>query len=152
MGRVRHIGKRNYCTIDKRLCFRYLDSQSLFYVNRTFKPIAYLCDCKGRFVSELVGNPNCWFSHVKAQIKHQIQHFKYNILNAQDLFLSHVGSETPLSLQFAVPVCVTVQIGLCRSWSKTVCVSSYKVKALSSYLYMQKHYSILSTERNTQLS
>ena len=72
---------------------------------------------------------------MKAQIKHltfQVQHFK----RPRHQFLSHVGSETSLSLQFAVTVCVTVQVGLCRSWSKTVCVSSYKVKVLILKLKM----------------
>ena len=31
-----------------------------------FKLLAFFCDCTGQFVSDLVGNPNCWFSHVKA--------------------------------------------------------------------------------------
>ena len=25
-----------------------------------------ICDCADQLVSELVGNPNCWFSHAKA--------------------------------------------------------------------------------------
>ena len=40
------------CTADQRFCFR----------------IAFVCDCTVRFVSDLVGNPNRWFSHAQAQI------------------------------------------------------------------------------------
>ena len=35
---------------------------------RKFKLLALLCDCAAWFVSDLVGTPNCWFSHAQAQI------------------------------------------------------------------------------------
>ena len=33
---------------------------------RNFKLLALLCDCAAWFVSDLVGNPNCWFCHAQA--------------------------------------------------------------------------------------
>ena len=40
--------------------------QSLFYLN--FKPLAILCGCTARFVSDLVGNPEDRFSHNEAHL------------------------------------------------------------------------------------
>ena len=42
-------------------------SQFYFYI-QSFKLQALCCDCTGQFVSDLVGNPNCWFSHAQVQI------------------------------------------------------------------------------------
>ena len=39
-------------------------SASLF----SLQHLARFCDCTVWFVSDLVGNPNCWFSHAKAQL------------------------------------------------------------------------------------
>ena len=44
------------------LCFRYTDSTILLH------SLAIFCACIARFVSDLVENPNCWFSHAKAQM------------------------------------------------------------------------------------
>ena len=41
--------------------------QFLFYLYSKFQALACFCECVGQFVSALVGNPNCWFSHVLAQ-------------------------------------------------------------------------------------
>ena len=38
--------------------------QSIFFLNPNFKLLDILRDCTGRFVSELVGNPNCKGSFV----------------------------------------------------------------------------------------
>ena len=38
---------------------------------QNFKILAFFCDCTAWFVSDLVRNPNCWFSHAQAQIKEQ---------------------------------------------------------------------------------
>ena len=48
---------------DQRLCFRYTDSKIPLH----FQPLS-ICDCTARFVSDLVRNPNCWFSHAQAQM------------------------------------------------------------------------------------
>ena len=48
----------------QRRCFRYTDSSFI----RNFKLLAIFCDCTGRFVSDLVGNPNCWFSDAQAHM------------------------------------------------------------------------------------
>ena len=54
------------CTADQCLCFRYTDRTiSLLLI---FKLLAFFCDSTGWFVSDLVGNLDCWFSHGKAQI------------------------------------------------------------------------------------
>ena len=42
------------------------------------------CDCTGRFVSDLVGIPNCWFSHAQAHISLRsllsfTNHFQFHI-------------------------------------------------------------------------
>ena len=50
-----------------RLCFRYTDSAiPLLLKIRNVKLLTSFFDCKGRFVSDVVGNLNCWFSHAKA--------------------------------------------------------------------------------------
>ena len=36
--------------------------QYLFLLNQDFKPFAYFCDCKALFRSDLMGNPEDWFS------------------------------------------------------------------------------------------
>ena len=55
------------CTADQHLCFRYSDSKSLL-LKFNFQPPSLLCDCTGQFVSDLVGNPEDWFSCIAAQI------------------------------------------------------------------------------------
>ena len=40
--------------------------QSLFFLNPNFNLLAFFCDCTGWFVSDMVGNSNCWFSCAKA--------------------------------------------------------------------------------------
>ena len=49
---------RSYCQADQRLCFRYTDSKITLVVKSKISII----DCTGRFVSELVGNPEDRFS------------------------------------------------------------------------------------------
>ena len=56
------------CEADQRLCFRCTDSSISLLKSVIFKLLACLCDCTGRFVSDLVGNPEDRFSHVVAQI------------------------------------------------------------------------------------
>ena len=41
-------------------------------LSQNFKPLACFCDCTGRFVSHLVGNPKDRFSRVMAHMKHDI--------------------------------------------------------------------------------
>ena len=55
---------------DQCLCFRYTDSTIPLLPKfiRNFKPLAILCGCAARFVSDLVGNPEDRFSHNEAQI------------------------------------------------------------------------------------
>ena len=54
---------------DQRLCFRYIDSTiPLLPKSENFKPPAIFCGCTARFVSDLVGNPEDWFSHDAAQM------------------------------------------------------------------------------------
>ena len=69
----------SHCTADLRLCFPCTAGclcfpsqmvQSFFAYNQNFKLLACFCDCTGQFVSDLVGNPNCWFSCVKAHLSY----------------------------------------------------------------------------------
>ena len=56
---------RSNCEADQRLCFRYTDSRihPLLILKNNVKILAF--SYTGRFVSELVGNPNCLFSHAQ---------------------------------------------------------------------------------------
>ena len=52
---------------DERICFRTIDSIIFFYLNFLLcKLLAFLRDCTDRFVIDLVGNQDCWFSQAKA--------------------------------------------------------------------------------------
>ena len=52
---------------DQRLCFRYSDSTIPLLLKSDFKLLAFFCDYTGRFMSDLVGNPEDRFSRVAAQ-------------------------------------------------------------------------------------
>ena len=58
---------RSNCTADQRLCFRYINSTIPLLPN--FKPLTIFFGCTARFVSDLVRNPEDWFSHIVAHIK-----------------------------------------------------------------------------------
>ena len=51
----------------ERLQDHWSSGSSSSYI-RNFKLLACFCDCTGQFVSDLVGNPEDWFSRVAAQI------------------------------------------------------------------------------------
>ena len=53
---------------DQRLCFRYTESTIPLLYIPNFKPLAILCGCTARFVSDLVGNSEDRFSHNEAQM------------------------------------------------------------------------------------
>ena len=56
----------NY-TADQRPCFRYTDSTiPLYPKSENFKLLAFFLDCTGRFLSNLVRNPEDQFSGVAA--------------------------------------------------------------------------------------
>ena len=58
------------CTADQRLCIRYSDSTIPSSPQiQNFKLLTIFCDCAGRFVSDLVVYPNCWFSHAQAHFR-----------------------------------------------------------------------------------
>ena len=52
--------------------------QSLYFLNfiHNFKPLAILSGCTAWFVSDLVGNPEDWFSHTKA---HKFMSYKLEV-------------------------------------------------------------------------
>ena len=52
-------------------------SQFYIYI-QSFKLLALCCDCTGQFVSDLVGNPNCWFSHSQVQI-----YYSFVVINSR---------------------------------------------------------------------
>ena len=41
--------------------YQHMRPKSGFKFPRPFKLLTPFCDCTGRFVSDLVRNPNCWF-------------------------------------------------------------------------------------------
>ena len=54
---------------DQCLCFLYMDRVlPLLAKIQNFTPLAILCGCTALFVSDLVGNPDCWFCHKAAQM------------------------------------------------------------------------------------
>ena len=76
---------RSNCEADQRLCFRYTDSTiPLLSKSKIFQPLA-ICDCTGRFISDLVENPICWFSHAQA-------HFMFLWLLMNSVLKPKVGS------------------------------------------------------------
>ena len=57
------------CEADQRLCFRYSDSTIPLFISiysQSFKPLG--CFCTGRFVTNLVGNPEDCFSRIAAHL------------------------------------------------------------------------------------
>ena len=67
---------RSNCEADQRLCFRYMDSTiPLLSKSKNFQPLTIFCDCTALFVSDLVGNPNCWFSHAQAHLPLEFRGF-----------------------------------------------------------------------------
>ena len=57
---------------DQHLCFGYTDSTiPLLPIIKiqNFQPLAIFCNCTAWFVSDLVGNPEDWFSHKEAHVK-----------------------------------------------------------------------------------
>ena len=59
---------------DHRLCLHYTDCTiPLLFKFRNFKPLAVLCGCTARFMSDLVGNPEDRFSHNEADLIVHVQ-------------------------------------------------------------------------------
>ena len=61
---------RSNCEADQCLCFRYMDNNFFFLLSKfqNFQLLAIFCDCTAWFVSDLVGSPNCWFSHAQKHL------------------------------------------------------------------------------------
>ena len=51
---------------------------------RNIKPLAILCECTARFVSDLVGNPENRFSHNEAQILEEVKWDKLSLMKDQN--------------------------------------------------------------------
>ena len=87
---------RSNCAADQRLCFRCKDSVILLLS----KPLATFCGSTAQFMSDLVGNPEDWFSH-KAQIKkNKIEFVTYEtVVRFLSLSLCH-----PLTSQAGSPL------------------------------------------------
>ena len=76
----RHIGKQTACigenkgTVNCAVTAQLISTfvfdtqivQFLLYLYTKFQVLACSCDCTGWFVSDPVGNPDCWFSNAKA--------------------------------------------------------------------------------------
>ena len=66
---MRKLDSCSNCTADQRLCFRYSHTTiSLLPKYSNFKFLAISCDCTGRSMSDLVGNPEDKFSHIAAHV------------------------------------------------------------------------------------
>ena len=63
---------RGYCKADQFLCFHYRVSTIPLLSKSKICILQSFCGCTARFVSELVGNPDCWFSHRKTKFKKEI--------------------------------------------------------------------------------
>ena len=63
-------------TKDQHLSFHYTDSTIPLLKSKISSPslLLWLCFC-GQFVSDLVENQDCWFSHAKAQIIKFLCHY-----------------------------------------------------------------------------
>ena len=62
------------CEADQHLCFRNTDST----ISLLLKLLAWLCDCTCRFLSDLVENPEDWFSCVEAHVCADNSWFDYS--------------------------------------------------------------------------
>ena len=63
---------RSNCEADQRLCFRYMDSTILFYINPKFQASSsFLCLYRSVCVGP-VRKPHCWFSHEAAHLFFQM--------------------------------------------------------------------------------
>ena len=71
---------RSNCEADQRLCFRFTDST----LSLLLKLLACFCDCTGRFVSDLVGNPEDRFSRVAAHMSCMWRKPAFNICKSKD--------------------------------------------------------------------
>ena len=56
------------CTADQGLCLSHSDRAIPLLLKSKFPGLPFFCDCTARFVSDLVGNPEDWFSRVVAKI------------------------------------------------------------------------------------
>ena len=93
-------------TADQRLCFCYIDTQSLCFLNPKFKPLAIFSDCTARFVSDLVGNPEDRFSHNKAHI-----YVSFHIIPRINLRRPY-QPETPVSARGLIRDCPRADTGV----------------------------------------
>ena len=78
---------------DQRLCFRYTD-RTILLLNRSLKLLTIFCGCTGGFVSELVGNPNCWFSHAQAHLSRLLVLIIFLVDLSDDQGGQWIGSQT----------------------------------------------------------
>ena len=88
------------CTADQRLCFRYEDSTIPL-----LESLAFLCDCTGRFVSEMVGIPHCWFPHAAAHLILRARYRSYNTPKAVASRMNmsqRLGTEPPYSVHYRI--------------------------------------------------
>ena len=65
--------QRRRSAADRHLCFCYTDStMTLLPISKISGfSVAIFCNCIDRFVSDLVGNPEDWFSRVTSQLIYQ---------------------------------------------------------------------------------
>ena len=95
------------CTADQRLCFRLTDSNIplLIYI-QSFNILALCCDCTAWFVSDLVGNPKCWFSH--AQVHDQGNHLRLSVGGISHCNINMLDFLSILKLMLLVDLAVVI--------------------------------------------
>ena len=104
---------RSNCEADQRLCFRYSDSTILLLlIAKTFKPLACFCHCTGRFVSDLVGNPEDRFSRVAAHLTKMLSIYRYcDTLITEYYELGCLWRKARTHLGFPECACETTALG-----------------------------------------
>ena len=60
--------KPEFCLCENKGADQLRSNCFSFSYIQNFKLLACICECTGRFVSDLVRNPENWFSHVMAQM------------------------------------------------------------------------------------
>ena len=86
----------------QRPCFRHtvMYNSSSTYI-QSFRLLALFCNCTAWFVSDLVGNPNCWFSHAQAHRNpRSFDHNSRGVLSTLPSFIIESGIFKYVTCQF----------------------------------------------------
>ena len=73
----------DHCAADQRLCFRYTDSTIPLLPKSEISCL--FSGCTAQFLSDLVGNPEDWFSHNEAQMANSTDVWVQSIFNTRQV-------------------------------------------------------------------